>query len=354
MKIAAAHVRAVDVPLARPYAITGHHHDAAQFALVRLVGEDGMEGHGLAAPAEEVTGETRDAALSELLATAPILAGQDAAAADVWHELQRRVRGKAALAALDMALCDLAAKATGRPLVDTLGRKHDGMPTSVTIGIKGVDATLDEAEEWLGRGFVALKVKVGESIDEDLERLARLRERLGPQGLLFADANQGYGEREMLRLGREASRLALAMIEQPMAPGCEPFLRTLPQEVQAILCADESAHDEPALRALVAAGCPYGLVNIKLQKCGGPRAAHRLAAYCGRVGIRVLWGCNDESALGIAAALHVAYASSATCFLDLDGSLDLARDPFDGGFLVRQGRLYTMAAPGLGAVPVAP
>ncbi len=352
MKIVAADVRAEDVPLAKPYAITGYSHDAAQFAFLRVRGAGGLEGHGLAAPAEEVTGETRDAAQAELAAFAPSLIGRAAADAALWHELQQRVRGKAARAAVDMALCDLAAKAAGRPLVDTLGRRCDGMPTSVTIGIKDLAATLAEADELLGRGFVALKVKVGESIDEDLERLARLRERAGPDVMLFADANQGYGEREMLQLGRVAAGLRLAMIEQPMAPGCEGFLLGLPAELRAILCADESAHDEAALRALVEAGCPYGLVNIKLQKCGGPRAAHRLAAYCGRMGLGVLWGCNDESALGIAAALHVAYASAATRHLDLDGSFDLAHDPFAGGFEVRGGRLHTLSEPGLGAFMV--
>ena len=61
-----------------------------------------------------------------------------------------------------------------------------------------------------------------------------------------------------------------------------------------------------------------------------------------------MWGCMDESRVSIAAALHVAYASGRTRYLDLDGSFDLARDPAAGGFELRDGRLYLGDEPGLG------
>jgi L-alanine-DL-glutamate epimerase-like enolase superfamily enzyme len=56
----------------------------------------------------------------------------------------------------------------------------------------------------------------------------------------------------------------------------------------------------------------------------------------------------DESRISIAAALHAAFASPATRFLDLDGSLDLARDVVDGGFTLEEGVMRTTGAPGLG------
>ena len=56
----------------------------------------------------------------------------------------------------------------------------------------------------------------------------------------------------------------------------------------------------------------------------------------------------DESVVSIAAALHAAFSSPATRYLDLDGSLDLARDAADGGFLLEDGMMRTLDAPGLG------
>ena len=61
-----------------------------------------------------------------------------------------------------------------------------------------------------------------------------------------------------------------------------------------------------------------------------------------------MWGCMDESIVSISAALHAALASPATRYLDLDGSLDLARDVVTGGFHLEDGYLRTTDAPGLG------
>lgn len=61
-----------------------------------------------------------------------------------------------------------------------------------------------------------------------------------------------------------------------------------------------------------------------------------------------MWGCMDESIVSISAALHAALASPATRYLDLGGSLDLARDVVDGGFVLEGGYMRTTEAPGLG------
>ena len=65
-----------------------------------------------------------------------------------------------------------------------------------------------------------------------------------------------------------------------------------------------------------------------------------------------MWGCMDESIISISAALHAALASPATRYLDLDGSLDLARDVVDGGFVLEDGYMRTTDAPGLGLSPI--
>jgi L-alanine-DL-glutamate epimerase-like enolase superfamily enzyme len=61
-----------------------------------------------------------------------------------------------------------------------------------------------------------------------------------------------------------------------------------------------------------------------------------------------MWGCNDESVISIAAALHAAFACPRTRYLDLDGSFDLARDPASGGFIVEDGLMRLLDRPGLG------
>jgi L-alanine-DL-glutamate epimerase-like enolase superfamily enzyme len=125
-------------------------------------------------------------------------------------------------------------------------------------------------------------------------------------------------------------------------------MKSLPEEIKKLTAADESLvtpHDAFRL-ATPPAGC--GIFNIKLMKCGGITPARKIAAVGGLAGIDLMWGCNDESIVSIAAALHVALSCPNTKYLDLDGSLDLARDLVSGGFTIQDGVMSITGAPGLG------
>jgi len=59
-------------------------------------------------------------------------------------------------------------------------------------------------------------------------------------------------------------------------------------------------------------------------------------------------GCNDEVRVSIAAGAHLAQSMSALRYADLDGHMDLARDPSTGGFAISDGRIVLSDAAGLG------
>lgn len=348
MRIAAVECRLVAAPLTRPYTIAFETTDAVEMVLVRVVAEDGSVGLGTGTPAEAVTGESF-AACTAALADGAWLVGREL---ETWPLLLRELAVRwpaapAARAAVDMALFDLWARRLGRPLVDLLGRCHASLPTSITIGILDVARTLAEAEEYVGRGFRVLKVKLGRSLEEDLERLRRLRERF-PRVGLRTDANQGYSLAELERYLAAVKGLEIEFTEQPVPPADLPALARLPPGQRARLAADESLHDERDALRLAAPPAPCGILNVKLMKCGGLRPALGIARIAEAAGLQLMWGCMDESVVGIAAALHAAFASPATRHLDLDGSLDLARDPARGGFVLEDGALRTLDAPGLG------
>jgi L-alanine-DL-glutamate epimerase-like enolase superfamily enzyme len=321
---------------------------------LRIATDEGVEGIGSASPAEEVTGESPAASLAALgNARLAWLEGRDPRDLEsLIRELERSHHGTpSAQAAVDIALHDLAARIRVVPLVDLLGRCHDSLPTSVTIGISSVEETLADASELLGRGFRCLKVKVGRSFDEDVARLRRLREQVGPQVPIRIDANQGYAPAEARRLVDVARGLDLELVEQPLAAGALAEMRALPESLRRLIAADESLLNEDHARALVADPPACGIFNIKLMKCGGIRPAQAIAGIARAAGVELMWGCNDESAVSIAAALHTAYSCPATRYLDLDGSFDLARDPFSGGFAVVDGCLRLLDRPGLGVDP---
>ncbi len=353
MKIRAASSALETFALTRPYAIAGQDPIASVGnVVVRIVAEDGTVGLGAASPGEHVTGETLEACQAAIsnerlawlvgrdIRTLPALCREAAAATP---------GTPAARAAIDIALHDLLARRLGVPLVEMLGRAHTALPTSITIGIKPLAETLAEAAEYLARGFRVLKVKIGDALEEDLERLARLREQVGPAAVIRVDANVGYSVEETARFFERTQALAIEFVEQPVRRETFEQIRTLRPTWRRRIAADESLHDERDALALAATGEPAcGIFNIKLMKCGGIRPALRIAAIAETAGVSLMWGCMDESRISIAAALHAAFASPATRFLDLDGSLDLARDVVEGGFTLAAGILRATGAPGLG------
>lgn len=359
MKIRSIAVREHAVPLSKPYTIASGTTDAVELVLVEITGDAGLVGLGAGTPEPTVTGETFAACRAALAPerTERLVGSDLAAIGALLHRVERRWHETpAAAAALDMALHDLRARALGLPVVELLGRVHDALPTSVTIGILPVDEAVAEAERLVANGFCALKIKVGLDLDRDLERVARIRERVGAGVALRVDGNCGYRPVEVERLVTGCLAAAVELVEQPCPPEADAELQALPSAMRRLLVADESIHSPAdALRLAVSTGGGgggeplFGGFVIKLMKCGGIAPALRIAAIAESAGIELMWGCMDESALGIAAALHAAYSSSATRWLDLDGSFDLAHDPARGGFQLHQGRLTTLSLPGLGA-----
>jgi len=350
MKIARTTWWQRSLDLTRPYAIAYRTISAEELFFWQLVAAQGNQGLGSASPAEAVTGETPAACAQALARGTALLENADC------RHLGRlaRTMGRelaatpAARAALDMALHDLFAHRLGIPLVDFLGRCHEALPTSITIGIKPVAETLAEAHEYISRGFTHLKVKLGRDFQEDEERLRRLRRQVGPSIGIRVDANQGYSPAETRRFGATLRDLALEFMEQPLPQAAVADMRALPADLRRLVAADESLKSPADAMALAAPPAACGIFNIKLMKCGGITPALAIAVMAAAAGLDLMWGCMDESVISISAALHTAYACPATRYLDLDGSLDLAEDAARGGFTLHDGKLYLPDAPGLG------
>jgi L-alanine-DL-glutamate epimerase-like enolase superfamily enzyme len=354
VKIASVESRLEHLGLTRPYRITGRTVTTVQNVFLFLKTESGVEGVGVASPGTEVTGETLEACVEALRPERlEFLLGRDLQELPaLLSELGRLIRGcPAAAAAVDTALHDAWALSHNLPLSSLLGRAHGTLETSITIGIKPLDETLAEADEYVGRGFRILKVKIGEALEQDLERLQRLRERVGDEVRIRADANLGYTAAQTLEFFRRAEALDVEFLEQPMPADAIEELRSLPAELRARIAVDESLLSPADALALATPEPACGIFNIKLMKCGGIRPALAIAAIAETAGIDVMWGCMDESVVGISAALHAALASPATRYIDLDGSLDLATDLYEGGFHLAFGKMNPLSAPGLGVRP---
>ncbi len=340
----------VDMDLKEPYTIAYETVDKATNIFLRLETNTGLVAYGCAAPDESVTGETPSDVLEVLENIAnPLLMN-----ADPFRRVRLTLKLKqvfptrpSARAAVDMALHDLLGKATGVPLWKLLGGYRDHILTSVTIGIMGVDETVDRARECVREGFRAIKIKTGSDVEDDVEKVLRIREAVGKAIGLRCDANQGYSVSDALEFVRRTREAKIELLEQP-TPRQEPdMLGRVVSGTPIPIMADESLMNlRDAFR--LARRELADMVNVKLMKVGGIDEALQINAVALAARLEVMVGCMDESALAIAAGLNYALARPNVVYADLDGHLDLIGDPFAGSVILKNGYLYPSDAPGLG------
>ncbi|MCB0639587.1 MAG: dipeptide epimerase [Lewinella sp.] len=351
MRIAEVHVWRENLALTRPYTIAYKTVDSVENVFLTITLENGMTGIGAAGPSYMVTGETVDDSAAAIKSVAEsVLRGEDIR---YFQRLLRQCRQEmadrpAAMAAVDAALHDAFTRFLDIRLIDWLGQVHKALPTSVTIGITSVEETQAQAREHVANGFRIIKLKTGRSVAEDVEVFTKLRETVGPGIKIRIDANQGYQPADLIAFADATRHLDVEFFEQPFPPRQLELQLELPPILRKACAADEDLHHAGHALTLAADPQPYGIFNIKLMKCGGVAEAQRIAMIAERRRLAVMWGCNDESRVSITAALHAALASPATRYLDLDGSLDLARDVVSGGFVIKDGLMYLTDAVGLG------
>jgi L-alanine-DL-glutamate epimerase-like enolase superfamily enzyme len=351
MKIRSCEVVSVDLPLREGYRIANQTIGFVRNVLVRVESDEGIAGLGGAAPANNEGGESDESCLAALSGPLRELALGAEVPQDPCPLADQALRVAegfpAARAALDMALWDLAARHAGVPLVRFWGGVPKPLLTSVTIGVCDVEATLAAARDWVAQGFRTLKVKIGEDVSLDTERLLKMREALGPDVTLRVDGNQGYSLEDARTLLRATDGLDLEMLEQPLDARDLESMCALRGESRVPIVADEAAGTIEECAEIVERGAAHG-INIKLMKCGGPSAARSIHDHAHAAGLSLMLGCNDETRISIAAAAHLALAMPGLKYADLDGHMDLVRDPASGGFEMRDGCLHVGERPGLG------
>lgn len=250
---------------------------------------------------------------------------------------------------VDSALFDLLAKKADIPLYKLLGGFRHKIATSITIGILPLAETLAMAEKHLRDGFFILKLKGGLSLEEDVEKVRKLRERFGADFLLRFDANQGYKPEQAVEFISRVEAHDLEIIEQPTCRTGDEGLGRVTGAVSVPVMADESITTlKDAFR--LAANDRIDMVNIKLMKMGGIFESLHINSVAKAAKMEVMVGCLDECALGISAGLHFALSRANIEYADLDGHIDLLNDPFSGLFSLENGWLIPSGDAGLGKI----
>ena len=350
MKITRTEAWPVTMKLREPYAIAYETVASTTNVFLRVETKGGIVGYGCAAPDLNVTGETAAAVQKIFENVLPAaLKGSDPLRPVMILERIAPVLKKypSALAAVDMALFDIMGKAAGIPLWKLLGGFRRRIKTSVTIGIMPLVDMVNRSRYWIDEGFTCLKIKGGRDVEEDIDRIRKVREAVGPHVELRFDANQGFDVEDSLRFVRATRQVRLELIEQPTPKGEPDLLARVTDRAPVPIMADESLMTlRDAFR--IAKHGLADMVNIKLMKVGGIHEALRINSVARSAGLEAMIGCMDESALAISAGLCVALGRPNVMYADLDGHMDLTGDPFSDAVILQKGTLQPTGRPGLG------
>lgn len=237
---------------------------------------------------------------------APRLLGAELASpGDAAALLDQGVVGHAmAKAALEMGVWALAAERAGLPLAILLGGTRERVAAGISLGIQGSPAELvARARAARDLGYAKVKVKIAPGADVDY--VAAVREALGPDAPLMADANSAYTLADAEQLAR-LDAYGLMMIEQPL--GQDDLVRhaELQRRLRTPLCLDESITSLDRCEDMLALGAGR-IVNVKPGRVGGFAASRAIHDACARAGVPVWCGGMLES--GIGRAYNVALAS---------------------------------------------
>lgn len=353
MKIERIEMALLQVPLHTPFRTALRCVDTTEDVVVRIRTDDGHVGHGAAAPTAVITGDTRASIVGAIRQSiAPRLVGLDA------RDLNRTLqavhvaiqRNTSAKAAVEIALYDLWAQHHGAPLYRILGGGDPALRTDITISVDDVEAMVAAALSALDRGYDALKIKVGQDIATDLERVRAIHSAVGTRARLRLDANQGWTAKQAVRAIRtvEDAGIALELVEQPVPARDLDGLQHVTAHVDTPVMADESAFGPTEVLELLRRRAA-DIVNIKLMKAGGLSHAVRIADLAMLHGVPCMIGCMIESSISVAAAAHLAAARpDAISLVDLDSPALAQYDPVEGGTVFDGPRIVLGDGPGLG------
>ena len=350
MKITDVRAKIIKLPLKSPFKIALGEDTEYEGVIVEIITDDGITGIGEASPSHRITGETCAGVLALIEQDfKPALVGENPLFIEkLLDKINSIVLGNpSAKCAIDIALYDILGKHTEMPLKTLLGGFKTSIPTSITIGIKSINETVEEAKSLIKDGAKIIKIKIGLNPEEDANKIKILREELGYNIKIRVDANQGYEPNEAIKVLREIEKYNIEFVEQPVICWNLKGLKLVRNKTGIPVMADESLHSaRDAINLIREDVCD--LFNIKLMKAGGIREGMKIASIAESAGIPCMLGSMVETKIGITAATHLALALKNIKYADLDGHLFLKEDIIEGGVVTTKGENKVGNENGLG------
>jgi len=342
------------VPLREPFVISlGPIHDV-QNVVVIIRTADGCAGYGECSPYMTINGESVDTCFIVGQYFAKVLKGKNALNIEECMALMDRTiyANSSIKSAFDIALHDIAGQHAGVPIYKLLGGANDKvLQTDMTVSIGDPQKMKADAVRFQQEGFPAIKVKLGETLEKDVERIRAIREGIGMDIPLRIDANQGWRTAdEAIAILQALAPFNIEHCEEPIARYKFMDLSRVSAASPIPIMADESLGDDHDAERLIALKACQ-MFNIKLGKSSGFHKGLKIAKLGAAAGMEMQVGGFMESRLGMTAAAHLALSNDYIHHCDFDTPLMFTEDPVIGGLQYKaNGVIEVPDVPGLGAV----
>ena len=357
MKISDIRFGMLRVPLKTPFKTALRTVEQVEDVVVMVHTDSGHVGYGSAPATAVITGDTHGSIVEAVRQyIAPRLIGQEIANLNaITHLVQGAMeKNSSAKAAVEIAVHDLWGQLYQAPLYKLLGGGEPAITTDITISVDYIDKMVADSLAAVDRGFESLKIKVGKDIGLDIERTKAIHAAVEGRALLRLDANQGWTPKQAVFAlqSLEDAGVKLELVEQPVKAHDLAGLRYVTERVHTPVMADESVFGPSQVFDLIERRAA-DIINIKLMKTGGISNAVRVADIAALYGVQCMIGCMLESAISVAAAVHLAVAKAdAITKVDLDGPSLSQFNPVHGGVVFNESEITITDAPGLGIVRI--
>jgi muconate cycloisomerase len=355
LKIERVDVYGIAMPLVGEYKNAYLSKSLVKAAVVRVTASGGLTGCGSIEPTPGYSKESVEDGLRVLeTVLAPLVVGMDPTNVHrILDTMHAAVSGAyEAKAAIEMACVDLAARAAGVPVHAYLGGAvRERVSFNAWIGILPPEEAARETVHWKEQGFRSAKVKVGGDIRADRDRIAAIREAVGPEFHLRIDANAGYDADTSIELARMVAPYRLQLFEQPVSDRDLAGMARVRREANALgipIMADESVSDHASLIRIIKADA-VDIVKVKVMKQGGLLTTRRMIATAEAAGIRCVVGHGFGLGPHTMAEIMVAATSNNVLDgLECVGPLKTREDVIAERLDLSGGSLALPGGPGLG------
>lgn len=291
MKIVGLRTARLRLPLDQPIRTAIHHIDSIGCVALWLDSDEGVAGEHYM---WTLSGQRLDVLEAMAHSLAHHAVGRDPRDSEaIWSAMWRDVnffghKGITlfAIAALDGAVWDLKGKLMGQSVASLLGRVRDRIPAYASGGL-WASMTISElqaqAKQFVAEGFRAVKMRLGKpSVSEDLERVAAVREAIGPEIKLMADANQGFSVNHAIRVGRGLEPYGLVWFEEPVQAYDLDGSARVAAEIDTPIASGETEYGRYGFQQMILKGAADVLMP-DLERVGGiseyVKVAHMAAAF---------------------------------------------------------------------------